>query len=287
MADTHELITNEQQVHSVIGRLGKMPAKSSTKSLLFSDFIKADLPEPPPAYNFWKKRAPFPLNYYGNDTHGDCTIASQANMALRMERIETRRTPEFTDNAILTVYYNMTERLYGGGDTGAFETDALDNWRNPDHTFKDTAGRPMTIDAYTKINHASLSDVKRAICSTEAKGIKVCFNLPAAWQRTISPGVWAVPPKGTSPVGSWLPGSWGGHSTYVYGYTKDGLWVRTWNVIQFVTWEGFALYCDEAYWVLDSVDSWRKKPQVKSGEIKLAKLVDAVNKVSSIKVGKR
>jgi hypothetical protein len=262
-----------------------MPAKASIKSLLFADFLKANQPDPPKSFNYWAKRKPFSLNFFGNDTVGDCTIASQANMSLRMERIETRRTPSFTDNAILTAYYNMTERLYGGGDTGAFETDALDNWRNPDHTFKDTQGRPITIDAYTKINQASQMDVKRALWSTNAKGIKACFNLPAMWQRTISPGIWDAPPKGISPVGNWLPGSWGGHSTYIYGYTDKGLWIRTWNVLQFVTWEGFALYCDEAYWVLDSADSWRKRTGNQAGQVKIGDLVDAVNSVSDIKVG--
>jgi hypothetical protein len=169
MAENTEVITNENRIITRIGRLGKMKQKSSTKALLYANFLKASLPDPPKSFDFWKRRNklhPFALSMFGNDTNGDCTIASQANMDLRLERLETRKNISITDNSVLSAYYDMTARLYGGGDTGAFETDALDNWRNPDWTFKDTNDNRLTIDAYTRINNLDIREIKRAIWSS-------------------------------------------------------------------------------------------------------------------------
>jgi hypothetical protein len=292
MAENTEVITNENRIITRIGRLGKMKMKGSTKALLFADFLKANQPDPPKSFNFWKSRNklhPFPLRMFGNDTNGNCTIASQANMMMRMERLETRKNPEITDNSVLSAYYDMTARLYGGGDTGAYETDALDNWRNPDWTFKDTDGNPLTIVAFTRINNLDVRETKRAIWSSPSKGIKICFNLPLAWSNTISPGVWDAPPTGKQPIGEWAPGSWGGHSmySYAYGYTEKGIITCTWNLIQLVTWAGVQLYGEEQHWILDAVDTFKKKVKTDSGlqQVKIGDVIDAVNAVSSIKIG--
>src|SRR5215211_810854 len=89
--------------------LGRRPLRSDVRALQFRTFLKRAAAEadPPAATKFWTKRAPFPIRNFGNAAsdgrpgHGDCTIASQAIASMRMERIETRRTPEITDEEVI------------------------------------------------------------------------------------------------------------------------------------------------------------------------------------------
>jgi hypothetical protein len=261
-------------------RLGKAPARGHIKMLNFADYVKADVPVPEKT-NFWKKRAAFPLRSYGNNSFGCCTKASQAILATKMERIEFRRTINITDDEIIRNYLAMTSRLYGGGDTGAYELDALNEWRNPDRTFRDDKGHPLTIDAYTRINQNNSDDIKRAIFLSGAHGIKVCFNLPVAWSRTTT---WDVP-DGVIPMGPWQPGSWGGHSmTSASDYDKDWIYLdHTWGVpAGRISWKAFAIYCDEAYSVIDSVASWKKRLDKK--QINIPAIIGDVNAVSDVKI---
>lgn len=265
--------------------LGRLPAKSSRKALQFSDFFR--FLKLPASSNTWAKRQPIPIRSFGNTQVGDCTIAKQAVAAMRFERLEQRKTIAIADEEVTRVYFAMTSRLYGGGDTGAFETDALDNWRNPELTFKDDAGHPYTIDAYLRINASNHDEVRAAIALSAAKGIAVCFNLPQAWQG--HDDRWDAPPSGQSPIGAWLPGSWGGHSMNCFGYTAEGLLVdMTWDVPPvLVTWDAAAIYMDEAHLIIDSVDSWRAQASSKAGTLKLTQVVEAVNDVSSRRIGAR
>lgn len=264
-------------------RLGKLPAKSSLKALLFSDFVKPKAAPAPPSYDRWKRMKAFPLSTFGNTVYGDCTLASQAHAAMRMEKLETGKLITIPEQSVIDSYLAMTERLYGGGDTGAYETDALDNFRREDLTFRSSTGHPITIDAYTKINQYDVNEVKLAIATTSGHGIKMCFNLPLAFSRMAVSGVWSVP-KGQTLTGEWMPGSWGGHSTYIDSYSPAGVvHPTTWGMPDIlITWEAVAAYCDESYWVIDSVDKWRK--QKIAPQINLNKLVDAVNQVSSVKI---
>src|SRR4051794_12311922 len=103
-------------------RLGKLPAKSSIKALLFNDFVNPKAVAPP-AYDRWKRMKAFPLSTFGNTVYGDCTLASQGHAAMRMEKLETGKVPSIPEQSVIDSYLAMTKRLYGGGDTGAFETD--------------------------------------------------------------------------------------------------------------------------------------------------------------------
>jgi hypothetical protein len=193
---------------------------------------------------------------YGNREHGDCTKASQAFLARFMQRLEHRATIDFTTDEVLRVYYNLT-KLYGGGDTGAYEMDALSQWRRADETFRDLKGRPHTIDAYMAANHRSLEDMKRALVLAGAHGIKACFGLPAAWGDTL---VWDIP-EGQQPIGEYEPYSWGGHSMTLRDYSK-GWWYacNTWNDVDIkISDKALMTYIDEAYVCVDSADSWKRR----------------------------
>lgn len=60
-------------------KLGRLPARSDPRALMFSRFAT----EPkrlPPRTNFWPQRKAFPLRTFGNTEVGDCTRASQGDL---------------------------------------------------------------------------------------------------------------------------------------------------------------------------------------------------------------
>lgn len=277
--------------------LGKKPARGHPLQLLYADFATKAALTPPSTYDFWKGKAPLPARSFGNRTNGCCTRASQAVLSMRMERIEQRRTVAPTDEEVLRVYYEMTARLYGGGDVGAYEIDALNAWRRSDQTFRDQRGRPYTIDAYVRVNHLNADEVRSAICASGAKGIKVCFALPLAWSRidAASGQSWDAPHDPADPrrilplTGDWEPGSWGGHSLTADAYTPAGVRLaHTWYdgsgkttvYHQAVTWDAWSVYADECYIAVDSINAWKKA----RAPVDLTNLVAEVNRVSSVPI---
>jgi hypothetical protein len=264
-------------------RLGRLPVKSDVRALQFANF--ADVPKAlPVATNFWKKRAPFQNRTFGNIDFNNCTRAKQAIAHLRMERIECRATPKISNEEVIRVFREMCVELYGGADVGAYETDALSAWRKPEKTFRDTKGRPLTIDAYTRIDPFDHEQVKAAIFMAGAHGIAVCVNLPAAFAAIEPPADWAVP-DGVQFVGKWMPGSWGGHSMWATDYDATGVWVEhTWDLPrQRITWKAAAAYLDEAHLCIDSWNSWRKKPGIDRA-LDMQGIKKAVNAVSATKI---
>lgn len=258
-------------------KLGKMPARSDTRALMFANYLPKKAIIPPKATNYWKRKTPVPLRMFGNDKHGDCTRASQANAALRRERIEQRRNIEITDEEVIRVYYEMTKKYYGGGDTGGYEMDALNEWRKQDCTFRDTKGNPYTIDAFTRINHMDINELKISILTSGFHGVKLCLNLPAAWSRETK--FWDIP-EGKIPIGSYSPGSWGGHSLFAEDYDEQGIILPTWDFKVKLSWNAYAIYCDETYSIIDSINAWKKKGSV----LNLDALKSDVNAVSSQKI---
>jgi hypothetical protein len=254
---------------------------------MFSDFAKfVELPKSTAAY--WNKKKPFPLLTFGNDQHGDCTRASQAHMILRMESIEQRRRISINEADVIAAYYDMCERKYGSrADNGAYETDALDDWRDARYTIRDDAGRPYTIDAYLRLNPSNHDEIKAALALSGAKGIKACLNLPAAWANVDPPEPWDVPANQPL-LGPWMAGTWGGHSVALRGYDERGVYmVDTWGQPdRHITWEGMSAYCDEAHMVMDSMNAWRKA-KVDGIKLNVNRVVEAVNDVSSIRIGSK
>jgi hypothetical protein len=260
-------------------RLGRLPCKSTRKALQFSDFFR--FVNVPTKQRYWAKKAPLALRTFGNDELGNCTRAKQAYAIQRMERLEVRRAPAITDDEVKRVYREMSDRRYGGGDNGAYEDDALADWRNPETTIRDTKGHPYTIDAYLRINASNQAELRAALNLAGAKGIAVCLNLPAAF---VGEDRWHIPPA-TALVGSWMPGSWGGHSLWAMAdYDTADVWLDdTWaHGPRRVSWDALAAYCDEAHLVIDSVNTWRKNTHDRITKQALGHVVDAVNAVSSL-----
>jgi hypothetical protein len=273
-------ISEQKQV-----RLGRLPMKSTMKALQFADFFQ--FVQLPKAQTYWRKKPALPLRTFGNTQYGCCTRAKQAVAALRMERLEQRgKTIDITDAEVIRVYQDMSNRLYGGGDNGAYEDDALKEWRNPDTTFRDVDGHPYSIDAYLRLNAKNVNELKAGLALAGAKGIAICMDLPRAFASIDPPTPWGLPAAGVPLVGDLVPGSWGGHSMWCNGFTKDGLIVDdTWAMPnRLITWDAVAAYLDEAHLVIDSIDAWRKKAISRKGRQALGDIVDAVNAVSAIRI---
>jgi len=272
-----------------IGCLGRIAPKATPKALHLRQFLEMENLSPPKATNFWRKRAPFKPGSWGNRVEGCCTIAKQVNMFRRFERLELRQTVSVDPNEVHRVYREMTSELYGGGDTGAYETDALDRSRRPEKCLHTPSGHPLLIDAYVRVDAWDQVAVRSAMSTAAGKGLAVCLNLPAAWASSPETGVWDLP-SGTSATGRYEPGSWGGHSMWTFDYDEVGPWLdHTWDrPSQQITWGAAAVYMDECHLVVDSVDEWRQKkkaePASDLGYLDLDLLVEAVNDVSSQKI---
>lgn len=273
MANERQLVTGQ--------RLGRLPLKTTRKALQFADFFRfVRFPE---RIAYWTRATPLPRRTFGNDQYGNCTRAKQAYAAIRMERIEQKRTIDISDEEVVRVYQQMSDRLYGGGDNGAYEDDALNEWRNPETTFRDTKGHPLTIDAYLRINALNHQEVHAGLALSGAKGIAVCFNLPVVAQRM---DVWDVP-EGQPLIGPWQPGSWGGHSCWLLCDYDDfgGLGDDTWGFgLRKISWRFMAAYMDEAHLVIDSVDGWRAQSDDPKVLAALGDVVDEVNAISSLTI---
>lgn len=289
-SEAQAFVGNERlHIGDDLPRLGRLPAKADTRALFLNRFSALDGPPPPAATNFWPRRVGFPLRTFGNLEWGDCTIAKQAQAAMRMERLEQHRTITVTDEEVIRVYRALSDRLYGGGDNGAYEVDALNNWRRQEYTFSDIglAGqrRPprfYTIDAFLRLNPYDHDEMRRALFTAGAHGLAVCLNLPWSFASIDPPRDWDIP-EGQALVGDWTPGSWGGHSMWARDYDEVGIWlVHTWAIPdQRITWRAAAAYLDEAHLVVDSWNWWKaNKPEA----LDFPGLRQAVNQVSSVKI---
>lgn len=269
----------EQQTVAQV-KLGKARAISHPKQLFLDKYLRKTI-KAPKKYDGWKRKAKFPVYNVGNTEFGNCTKASQALLAMRMERKEQRKTIIFPRESIVQSYFDLTAFHYGGGDTGAYELDALNSWRDANATFKDAKGRPHVIESFVRINHANIEEVKQAIVLSGAQGIKVCFQMPIAWID--KQNVWDIP-DGQQLVGEWEPWSWGGHSMMAAA-TYDEEWLTlpsTWNMPDGkISWRAFAKYCDEAYVCIDSMNAWKKRA---GRSIDINAIRTDVNKASRIKI---
>ena len=242
----------------VIKKLGKERKKDDARNLMAARYLASEFPA---SYDWQKRRRLLPARTFGNTSYGDCTLASQANALMRFERMEQRRTVVIPDQTVIQNYLEMT----GGEDSGWYELEALKRWRTTG--FNTRADRKYTIDGFAEINPRNIDEMKAAIY--QFKVVKVCFGLPWAWSAIDPPGYASA----SSTEGPWDIGegpdyeaySWGGHSMMTDWYDDIGLYaVHTWYegakpARQLVTWAAVQAYCDEAYSVVDSFNSWRKK----------------------------
>jgi len=215
-------------------RFGKHPSKRDYRTLLFKDYVTAELGAPPTSddvlkrvYASLKVNDPtklFPMD--GNDTLGDCTIAALAhadttfNGMLGKEKIMAKQ-------AVVKLYYHLT----GGVDSGLNELDVLNYWRQ-----NQVAGDE--IITYVSIDPKNHTNIEQAIHIFG--GVYLGFQVQ---QNCIDEFNKHQP---------WTPGPLtnDGHAVYAVGYDPTGVTVLTWGNTQRGTWAWWDECVDEAYAIL-------------------------------------
>lgn len=241
-------------------KLGKDKAKVDKRNLKFAAILRAPIALPD-EYDFDVKHSGIPTPMFANDTYGCCVISGRAHQTLRFEDIEQGAVLTITDKEVVNEYLKET----GGEDSGLVVLDSLRLWRKKGWR---AAKESYKIRAFAQVNLNEHQEVKRAVFMD--LGVGLGLALPKTAQAQISAGkAWdAVSGPGSA------PNSWGGHYVYVPGYTKRGPVCVTWGRRQQMTWAFFDKYCDEAYTIIDAVNTAKTRKALDAGKINafLAKL---------------
>jgi len=228
-----------------IFKLGKAAAKRDERNLRLRAVLRVPV-KLPREYDFDSKHRGVPTPVFANDRYGDCVLAGRAHQTLRFELIEQAKILKITDQDVLREYFAET----GGEDSGLVVLDSIRKWRKRGWT---AARSRYFIQAFAEIDRRAKAEVKRAIFLDLGGGIGLSlprtaeaeFNAGKPWKRTSGPGS--------------TPDSWGGHYVYVTGYTALGPTCVTWGRKQQMSWGFFKKYCDEAYAIIDSVNTPKKR----------------------------
>jgi len=226
-------------------KFGKKPVKRDKRNLKLSAVLKAPVALPD-EYDFDVKNNGIPTPMFANDDYGDCVMAGRAHQTLRFEKAEQGVLITITDKDVLREYLKET----GGEDTGLVVLDSLKLWRKPGWR---AAKERFKIKAFAQVDQTKRQEIKRAVFMDI--GVGLGFTLPnSAITQFHSGKPWDVV---TGPSSRRNPNN--GHYVYVPGYTKIGPVCVTWGRKQQMSWAFLNKYCDEAYAIIDAVDTAKKK----------------------------
>jgi hypothetical protein len=235
-------------------RFGKLPAKRDARNLRFAAVLRAPL-RLPDEYDFDVEHRGIPTPMFKNDDLGDCVIAGRAHQTLRFEDAEQGIVLDISDADVVREYFRET----GGRDTGLAVLDSLNQWRRRGWR---AAGGQFKIQAFAEIAPRNHREVKRAIFSDV--GVGIGLNLPDRALTQFDAGQrWDV---GTGRGSAANPDN--GHYVHVPGYTRVGPVCVTWGRKQQMTWAFFDKYCDEAYAIIDAVNTRKKRQALDERKIR-------------------
>lgn len=182
---------------------------------------------------------------WGNDSIGDCTIASAFNIIEQQFRSQGKTSPYNATDAIET-YSAVTgySEAVPQSDQGAVCSSVLAKWATDSFPLTEMvpAQNRQKISAYSYINPLDILSIKHAI--NELGSVYVGIQLPLSAQTQTNE--WFV----TGGPGS-QPGSWGGHCIILVGFTKSLFVGITWGKLILITLDWWEMYGDEAWAVLD------------------------------------
>jgi hypothetical protein len=240
---------------NLINCFGKAPAKHDARTLPFAAVVREEdsLPE---EYDFdesfaarlfpGNKRKGIPTPKYGNQNNPNCVIAGRAHQTLRFELLERKRLIRITTKEVMDEFHKES----GGDDIPIPVLDSLKLWRKVGW---DVAGKTCKIKAFAKVNRRDREKIKRAI--SIKIGVGLGFILPDSAKPQFDRGEpWDVIRDAGSRS---MPHN--GHYVYVPGYTKRGPVCITWGRKQPMSWAFVTRYCDEAYAIIDAVNTPEKK----------------------------
>ena len=248
-------------------RLGKGPAKRDPRNLQLRALLKKVV-KLPLEYDFDLKHPTVPTPMFGNDQWGCCVISGRAHQTLRFELVEQKKVLPITSKEVVDEYLAQS----GGADSGLIMLDSLRLWRKQGWL---AAKKRYNIRAFSEVNRARLPEVKTAIFLN--LGVGIGLRLPKSAERELTAGK----PWTTTTGSGATPNSWGGHYVYVSGYTKLGPTCVTWGAKQQMSWAFFTKYCDEAYAILDDLNTAKKRAAI-DGK-KLDAFLATVSKPTSLR----
>lgn len=159
--------------------MGALPPKMDPRNLMTLRYMDTSK-SPPPEYDY-EKRFKSKFSPYRGQTMGSCTISSQAEYTRRIEYPRRfGRDLYIPDDMVDNRYIDLSNRLYGGGDNGAYELDAVKDFvsggfRNVQATKR--SKWTYKIDGFAGVNPLDIETLKIAIATF--KVIKICFAVHA------------------------------------------------------------------------------------------------------------
>ncbi len=234
-------------------KLGKAAAKRDERNLRLQAVLLLP-PKIPREYDFDVAHKGIPAPMFANDLYGDCVIAGRAHQSLRFELLEQKKLIKIADADVVDEYFEEAD----GIDSGLVVLDSLRLWRKRGWI---AARKRYFIKAFAEIDRTKQSEVKRAIFME--LGVGIGLSLPLSAQEEFEAG---KPWKRVSGKGS-SRGSWGGHYVYVSGYTPLGPTCVTWGRKQRMSWAFFKKYCDEAYAIIDQINTSKKRKGLSSPKL--------------------
>lgn len=215
-------------------RFGKLPPKVDYRTLMFSNYLKDDIGDPPKEVdldgrvckNLNDHSIPDLFPMYQNDVLGDCVVAGMAHgVTVYHGMVSQRHIP--LEQSVVRTYFNLT----GGSDSGLYLLDAVKYWRS-------TGLEDAKIYAYANVKHTNHVHVKQAIALFG--GLLIGFQCQEKVIEELNAGY------------PWQPGKLinAGHCVYVVGYDDKYVEVLTWGRLQKGSWAWWDYCVDETYVLL-------------------------------------
>lgn len=237
-----------------LGRMAPHPAERSRRVMMRAVFGD-ELPEPAITRDWTGGATKRPT--FGNLTIGDCTCATIANSIIGAVKAAYGIDFAPTEADVTTLYENFGYRPNAVLPNG-------DNPTDQGAVFEDVTAFVMKngfkghhLIGSVGVDPTNVKDVKRTI-DFFGNG-HFGLALPIAWQNA---NAWTLDGYSAGDP-NWEPNSWGGHEVDSEIYNENGVWVWTWGMKIFLSYEAAAKYCDE----LDAPSwaSWIKAGKTPAG----------------------
>jgi hypothetical protein len=210
-------------------------------ALKLSDYIKADLANPPAAVS--RPHPGFQWGMLANDSIGDCVIAMMLHSIEDFHLDAGTPVPAFTDQDAISLYsaitgYNPNDP---NSDRGTNETTAMHYWEH--HGLRTSDHVDHQIVATVAVDPSNLNECRIAI--DEFVDLQIGIALPLTAQGQTE---WTV--VGNGKTGHSAPGSWGGHGIPYREYDADTFKCVTWGAELLLTVPFHQAYAQEAHVVV-------------------------------------
>jgi hypothetical protein len=245
--------STKQMALASICAFGKAPAKHDDRTLKLKDILRAghvlSAEHPLPEEYDFDDNHNIPTPRFRNPPDNTCVIAGRAHQTLRFKMAEQGVLIKITDEEVTAEFNEET-----GGVAQDLETlDSLKRWRT--RGWK-AAGQNFKIKAFAKLDQEDREQIKRMIYINF--GVGLGFDLPGSAIAQFHDGQpWEVTRDKAA----------NGHYVYVPGYTRHGPVCVTWGRKQQMSWDFMDKYSDEAYVIIDDVNTPEKKQNLDEEKI--------------------